>query len=108
MRGQAGLQLESIAEDQLVVFHAKDFSDDISHLLTEDFVDSNGVTVSAKTNYIHPLPHLSDNLKFAFDMKYRSLSLCDLLAPILHATTVALGGAIPVHTLFSVEEGNTV
>jgi hypothetical protein len=41
-------------------------------------------------------------------MKYRTLSLCDLLAPILHATTVALGGAIPVHTLFSVEEGNTV
>ena len=64
--------------------------------------------VDVKTNYIHPLPHLSDNLKFAFNMKYRSLSLCDLLAPILYATTVALGGAIPVHTLFSVEEGNTV
>lgn len=41
-------------------------------------------------------------------MKYKALSLCDLLAPILYATTVALGGAIPVHTLFSVEEGNTV
>lgn len=41
-------------------------------------------------------------------MKYNSLSLCDLLAPILHAATVALGGAIPVHTVFSVEEGNTI
>ncbi len=64
--------------------------------------------VDNESHYIHPLPCLSDNLKFAFNMKYRSLSLCDLLAPILHATTVALGGAIPVHKLFSVEEGNTV
>ena len=36
-------------------------------------------------------------------MKYKSLSLFDLLAPILHAATVALGGAIPVHMLFRIE-----
>ena len=41
-------------------------------------------------------------------MKYKSLSLCDLRAPILHAATVALGGAIPIHMLFRVENEITV
>lgn len=50
-----------------------------------------------ETYYIHPLPCLSDNLKFALGMKYKLLSLCNLLAPILHAATVALGGAIPAN-----------
>ena len=63
--------------------------------------------VDAKINYIHPLPHLSDNLKFPINMKYIALSLCDLLAPILHAATVALGGAIPGCPFFGVEKGIT-
>lgn len=63
--------------------------------------------IGAQRNYIHPLPHLSDNLKFALNMKYSFLLLCELLAPILYATTVALGGAIPVRTVFSIEKGIT-
>jgi len=64
--------------------------------------------VGAKINYIQPFPRLPDNLKFTFNMKYKSLSSCDLLAPILYAATVGLGGAISTLTLFRIEDGSTV
>lgn len=60
-------------------------------------VDFQWVMVGMETYYIQPLPCLSDNLKFALGMKYKLLSLANLLAPILHAATVGLGGAIPAN-----------
>jgi hypothetical protein len=51
--------------------------------------------VGMEMNYISPLRLLLNNLQFTFDMKYRFLSLCDLLAPILYTAMIALGGAIP-------------
>jgi hypothetical protein len=68
-----------------------------------NYVDFQGVMVGMETYYIHPLPCLSDNLKFALSMKYRLLSLCNLLAPILHAAMVALGGAIPANAHHKVQ-----
>ena len=60
-----------------------------------EFVDFQGGAIDIQRDYIHPLPHLSDNLKFAPDMKYKNLSVHNFLAPILCSAMVALGGAIP-------------
>jgi hypothetical protein len=53
--------------------------------------------VGTETYYIYPLPCLTTNLKFTFHMKHKSLSFCNLPAPILQVNTTTSGEAIPAN-----------
>jgi hypothetical protein len=53
--------------------------------------------VGSETYYIYPLPCLPINLEFTFYMKHKSLSFCNLPAPILQVNTTIPGEAIPAN-----------